>query len=132
MDIDPQILVELTKIISEQNKNPVRIEKNLVRQNLAKDKTQFCTVQLGSSTLILYKSNNSEFSKAQQQQFFEQLCHMEEQKKLYNQLVTEEPLGGSKSGISEDTLNRIRAGDLGKSGPGPRAKADALKNVRKT
>jgi len=53
-------------------------------------------------------------------------------KKLYNQLVTEEPLGGSKSGISEDTLNRIRAGDLGKSGPGPRPKADALKNARKT
>jgi hypothetical protein len=57
---------------------------------------------------------------------------MEQQKKLYNQLVTEEPLGGSKSGISEDILNRIRAGDLGKSGPGPRAKADALKNARKT
>ena len=74
MDIDPQILVELTKTISEQNKNPVRIEKNLVQQNLAKEKPRFWTVQLGSSTLILSKSNNSEFSKAQQQQFFEQLC----------------------------------------------------------
>ena len=111
MDIDPRILVELTKIISEQNKNPVRIEKNLVQQNLANDN--------------LSKSNNSEISKAQQQQIFEQLCHMEQQKKLYNQLVTEEPLGGSKSGISED---RIRAGDLGKSGPEP----DALKNARAT
>ena len=30
MDMDPQILMELTKIISEQNENPVRIEKNLV------------------------------------------------------------------------------------------------------
>ena len=41
MDMDPQILVELTKIISEQNKNSVRIEKNLAQQNLAKDKTWF-------------------------------------------------------------------------------------------
>lgn len=125
MDMDPQILVELTKIISEQNKNPVRIEKNLVQQNLAKDKTWFWTVQLGSKDLIIHRPKNSQFSEAQQQQIFEQLCQMEQQKKLYNQLVTEEPLGGSKSAISEDTLNRIRAGDLGKSGPGPRAKADA-------
>ena len=79
MDINPQILVELTNIISEQNENPVRIEKNLVQQNLAKDKTGLSTVQLGSSTVILSKSNNSEFPKAQQQQIFEQLCHMEQQ-----------------------------------------------------
>ena len=57
---------------------------------------------------------------------------MEQQKKLYNQLVAEEPLGSSKSGISEDPLNWIRGGDLGKSGPGPRAKAAALKNAGKT
>ena len=66
MDIDPRILVELMKSISEQNKNPVRIEKSLVQRNLAKDKTRFYNVQLGSSTLILSKSNNSEFPKAQQ------------------------------------------------------------------
>jgi hypothetical protein len=35
---------------------------------------------------------------------------MEQHKKLYNQAVTEEPLGGSKSGISEDILNRTKAG----------------------
>ena len=30
--MDPQILIRLTKIISEQNENPVRIEKNLVQK----------------------------------------------------------------------------------------------------
>lgn len=44
MAMDPQSLVELTKIMSEQNKNPVRIEKNLAQQNLAKDKTRFWTI----------------------------------------------------------------------------------------
>jgi hypothetical protein len=81
MDMDPQILVELTKIISEQNKNPVRIEKNLVQQNLAKDKTRFWTVQLGSKDLTIHRPKNSQFSEAQQQQIFEQLCQMEQQKK---------------------------------------------------
>ena len=37
--MDTQILVELTKIISEQNESPVSIEKNLVQKNPAKDKT---------------------------------------------------------------------------------------------
>ena len=60
--MDPQILVELTKIISEQNKNPVRIEKNLVQQNLAKDKTRFWTVQLGSNDLIIHRPKNSQIS----------------------------------------------------------------------
>ena len=46
MEMDPQILVELIKAIAEQNKNPVRIEKNLVQQNLAKYKTKSYTVQL--------------------------------------------------------------------------------------
>ena len=116
MDMDPQILVELTKIISEQNENPVRIEKNLVQKNLAKDKTRSYTVQLGSSTLILSKTNNSQFSEAQRQKFLDQMDQMEQQKKLYYQIVETE---GSKSGISEDALNRMRGGDLGKgSSPG--------------
>lgn len=57
--MDPQILIELTKMISEQKENLVRIEKNLVQQNLAEDKTGSWTVQLGSSTLSLSKNNNS-------------------------------------------------------------------------
>ena len=58
---------------------------------------------------------------------------MEQKKKLFDEICEmEEPLVGSKSGISEDALNRIRGGDLGKSGPGPRAKADAARNARKT
>ena len=32
MEMDPQIPVELIKAIAEQNKNTVRIEKNLVQQ----------------------------------------------------------------------------------------------------
>lgn len=42
--MDPQILIRLTKIISEQNENPVRIEKNLVQKNPDKDKTGSKTV----------------------------------------------------------------------------------------
>jgi hypothetical protein len=110
INTDPRILVQLMKNISEQNKNPVRIEKSLVQQNLVKDKTHYYNVQLGSSTLILSKSDNSEFPKAQQQQIFEQLCHMEQDRKLYNQTVTQKFLGGSKSGISENILNRTKAG----------------------
>jgi hypothetical protein len=125
MEMDPQIPVELIKAIAEQNKNPVRIEKNLVQQNLAKDKTKSYTVQLGSSTLILSKTNESPISEAYKKQIVDQLCQMEQQKKLYNQLVTEEPLGGSK-----DTVNQIRGGDLGKgSSPGARARSDARKAI---
>jgi hypothetical protein len=127
MDMDPQILIELTKIISEQNENPIRIEKNLVQKNPPKDKTRSYNVQLGSSTLILSKTNNSQCSEAKHQKFLDQLDQIERQKKLYYQILeTEESLTSSKYGIS------VRGGDLGKSGPGPRAKADALKNARKT
>ena len=127
MDMDPQILIELTKIISEQNENPVRIEKNLVQKNPPKDKTRSYNVQLGSSTLIISKTNNSQWSEAKHQKFLDQLDQFERQKKLYYQILeTEEPLTSSKYGIS------VRGGELGKSGPGPRAKADALKNARKT
>ena len=125
MEMDPQIPVELIKAIAEQNKNTVRIEKNLVQQNLAKDKTKSYTVQLGSSTLILSKTNESPISEAYKKQIVDQLCQMEQQKKLYNQLVTEEPLGGSK-----DTVNQIRGGDLDKgSSPGARARSDARKAI---
>jgi len=57
--MDPQILVELTKIISEQNENLVRIEKNLVQKNPAKDKTGSYTVQLGSTYLTIHRPKNS-------------------------------------------------------------------------
>jgi len=91
----------------EPNKNSVRIEKNLVQQNLdlAKEKTRFFTVNLESSTLILSKSKTSEFSE-EQQQIIEELGQLEQQKKLYNQLMTENPSGDSKSGISDDPVNQ--------------------------
>lgn len=51
---------------------------------------------------------------------------MEQQKKLFYQILeTEESLTSSKDRIS------VRGSELGKSGPGPRAKADALKNAKK-
>jgi hypothetical protein len=130
MDMDPKILLEITKIISEQNGNPIRIEKNLVQKNPAKYKTRSYTVQLGSRYLTIHRPKNSQWSEAQQQQFFDQLYQMNQNKKLFHQICEmEEPL---KSGISEDALNRIRGGDLGKSGLGPRSKTNALKNPRKS
>ena len=68
MDMDPQIL----KIIFEQNENTIRIQKNLVQKNPTKEKTRFSTVQLGSSTLILSKTNNSQCSEAKHQEFLDQ------------------------------------------------------------
>ena len=32
LNMDPQILIRLTKIVSEQNENPVKIEKKIVRE----------------------------------------------------------------------------------------------------
>ena len=123
--MDPQIPVELIKAIAEQNQNPVRIEKNLVQKNLANNKTKSYIVQLGSSTLILSKTNESPISEAYKKQIVDQLCQIEQQKKMYHQLVTKEPLLGSK-----DTVNQIRGGNLGKgSSPGARARSDARKAI---
>ena len=71
MNMNVQILVELTKIISEQN--PVRIEKNLLQKNPAKDKIRFYTVQLGSTCLNITKPKNCEWSEADKQKFSDQL-----------------------------------------------------------
>ena len=102
MNINLQILVELTKLISEQNENPVRIEKNLVQKNPAKDKTRSYTVHLGSTYLTIHTPKNSQWSKAQQQKFSDQLYQMEQNKELFYQICEmKEPLVGSKSVISE-------------------------------
>ena len=50
---------------------------------------------------------------------------MERQKKLYDEIL-EKPLTNLEEGIL------VRGGDLGKLGPGAQAKADPLKNARKT
>ncbi len=62
--MDPPIPVDLIKAIAEQDQNPVRVEKNLVQKNIANDKTKSYIVQLGSSTLILSKTNESPISEA--------------------------------------------------------------------
>ena len=46
--MDPQILVQLTKTISEQNQSPILIEENLVQNNFPKDKTRSYIIKLGS------------------------------------------------------------------------------------
>jgi len=84
--MDSQILVEFTKISSEQNENPVRIEKNLVQKNPPKDKTRSYTVQLGSTYLTTHRPKNSQWSEAQQQKFSDQLYQMEQNKKLFHQI----------------------------------------------
>ena len=121
--MNPQIPVEFTKPMDGEDQNPVRVEQNLVHKNCDNDKTKSSIVQLGSSTLILSKTNESLISDAYQKQIIDQLCQIEQQKKIYHQLVTKEPLLGSK-----DTVNQIRGGDLGKgSNPGARARSEARK-----
>jgi hypothetical protein len=118
MEMDPQIPVELIKAIAEQDQNLVRVEKNSVQKNIANNKTKSYIVQLGSSTLILFKTNESPISGAYKKQIVDQLCQIEQQKKMYHQLVT------------KDTVNQIRGGDLGKgSSPGARARSDARKAI---
>ena len=55
MDMDPKILVELTKIISEQNN---KIEKSLVVNNFSKNQLESYTIQLGSRHLIMDRPKN--------------------------------------------------------------------------
>lgn len=110
--MDPQILVELTKIIPEQNESPILIEKNLVQNNPPKDKTGSYITQLGSTGyLTIDKPKNFQSSEAQQQKFSDELDQMQQQKKLFHQICEmKEPLIVSKSEISENTINQIRGG----------------------
>ena len=64
-----------------QNQNPVRVEKNSMQKNSDNDKTKFhnnktrsYAVQLGSSTLIFSKINESPIPEAYQKQIIDQLC----------------------------------------------------------
>ena len=113
MEMDSQIPVEFIKAIAEQDQNPVRVEKNSVQKNIVNNKTKSYTVQLGSSTLILFKTNESPILEAYQKQIVDELCEMEQQKKIY-----------------KDIVNQIRGGDLGKgSSPGSRTRNDARKDI---
>ena len=122
--MNPQIPEEFIKAMDVQNQNPVRVEKNSMQKNSDNDKTKShndktrsYAVQLGSSTLIFSKINESPIPEAYQKQIIDQLCQMEQQKKMYHQVVTEEP-----SSTSKDIAIQIRGGDLGKaSSPGARA-----------
>ena len=128
--MEPQIPEECIKAMNVQNQNPVRVEKNSMQKNRDNDKTKShndktrsYAVQLGSSTLVFSKINESPIPEAYKKQIIDQLCQMEQQKKIYHQLVTKESLLSSK-----DTVNQIRGGDLDKgSSPGARARNDARK-----
>ena len=70
MDINPQILVELTKKISEQNQS---IEKSLVVNNSSKNQFESYTIQLGSRHLIIDRPRNYKWS----QEYKDQICETE-------------------------------------------------------
>jgi hypothetical protein len=55
MDIEPQTVLELTKIISEQNKI---IEKSLVANNSSKNQFESYTIQLGTRHLTIDRPKN--------------------------------------------------------------------------
>jgi len=121
-----QTLLELTKILYEHSESEVRVERKLLNYSDNKDtKTGSYVVQLGSSNLSIFKTNNFPCSEGEGQEIINQLNELEEQKKLYDQILDKkEALASSEIKIL------VRGGDLGKSGPGPRAKADAMRNAQ--
>jgi len=125
MNLTLQSLLKLSKILSEHNESEFRVERKLVEKNYTENKTGSYVVQLGSSTLSISKTNNFPCSEGEAEEFFNQLNELERQKKLYYQILEKkEPLASSEIGIL------VRGGGLGKSGPGPRAKAAARRNVK--
>jgi hypothetical protein len=127
-----QIPEEFLKAMDGQNQSPVRIERNSMQEigdnektKSHNDKTRSYAVQLSSSILVIEKTDESPIPEAYQKQIIDQLSQMKQQKEMHYQVITEEPLGGSK-----DTVNQIRGGDLGKgSSPGARARCDARKAI---
>ena len=88
-------------------------------------KTGSYVVLLGSSNLSIFKTNNFPCSEGEGQDIINQLNDLKEQKKLYDQILDKkEPLASSEIKIL------VLGGDLGKSGPGPMAKADAMRNAQ--
>jgi serine/threonine protein phosphatase PrpC len=79
MPIDFNTLVQLSKIISQLNENPVRSEQNLLQKDFLEKTTQSksYTVQLGDSRLILFNKKNSKHSQEERQKFFEQLMGLD-------------------------------------------------------
>ena len=100
MNLDLQTLLEFPKILSEHNESEVRVERKLLEKNYTDTKTGSYVVQLGSSTLILSKTNNFPCSEWEAQEIINQLNKLEEQKKLYNQILEKkDPLASSEVGI---------------------------------
>ena len=128
--MNQQIPEEFLKAMDGQNQNPVRIERNSTQEigdnEITKshnEKTRFYTVQLSSSILVIEKTNESPISEAYRKETIDQLCQMEQQKETYHRVINEE---SSSSSIA----TQIRGGDLGKSGPGAKARSDALKAAK--
>ena len=79
-----QIPEEFLKAMDVRNQSPVRIERNSMQKNSDNEKTRSYAVQLGSSTLIFSKTNESPIPEAYQKQVIDQLCKIEQQKKIYH------------------------------------------------
>lgn len=96
-----QTLLEFTKIPYGHNGSEVRVERKLLEKNYTdtKDtKTRSYVVQLGSSTLILSKTNSC--SDGEAQEIINQIHKLEKQKRLYNQVLEKkDPLASSEIGI---------------------------------
>jgi len=129
-----QIPEEFLKAMDVQNQSPVRIERNSMQEigdnettKSHNDKTRSYAVQLSSSILVIEKINESPIPEAYQKQIIDQLSQMKQQKEIYYQVITEE-----SSSTLKYIATQIRGGDLGKSksGPGARARNDALKAAK--
>ena len=115
MSLNLQTLLELTKILYEENGSEIRVEKNLLEKNYSdtKDsKPRSYVVQLGSSTLILSKTNPC--SDGEGQEIINQMIELEGQKKLYNQVFEKkEPLASSELGLLvRGGSNNLPEGDM--------------------
>ena len=109
MNINPQIILDFTKVISEQNKI---IENPLVVNNSSKNKSEPYIIQLDSGHLTINISRNDQWSKENKQQTADQLSKLELNKKFYNQICKTNEF---KTAISEDNLDgllQLKGGDL--------------------
>ena len=92
--------MEFPKILYENNKSEGIVERKGLEKNYTDTKTGSYVVQLGSSTLTLFKTTNCLCLLSEAQEILNQMKEMEEQKKLYNQLFDKKDrLASSEVGI---------------------------------
>ena len=98
----------------------IKVKPPILEQNYSQTKTGSCTVQLGNSILIIETINRFSCSEEESFEYVNLLKKLEPAKASFSSIIEEkEALASSEVGIL------VRGGDLGKLGPGPRAKSDA-------